>query len=179
MQRMDDYPHQFSGGMRQRVMIAIALACRPRLLLADEPTTALDVTIQAQVLALIEDLKREVGLAVMFITHNLGVVALIADRVAVMYAGRIVEIATADDLFARPGHPYTRALLASMPRVDRDFASLEPIEGQVPSIRESISGCAFAPRCGLAQERCRTAAPALNVHAPGHIVRCWRQEEWA
>jgi peptide/nickel transport system ATP-binding protein len=170
--RMHDYPHQFSGGMRQRVMIAMALACQPRVLLADEPTTALDVTIQAQVLALISDLKREYGLAVLFITHNLGVVALIADRVAVMYAGEIVETAGVDEIFAAPIHPYTEALLVSMPRVDRD-ASLEPIRGSVPSIRERLEGCAFAPRCPLAEDRCRQQRPPLNAVAEGHAVRCW------
>ena len=170
--RMDDYPHQFSGGMRQRVMIAMALACRPRVLLADEPTTALDVTIQAQVLALIADLKREFGLGVLFITHNLGVVALIADRVAVMYAGEIVETAGVDEIFAAPTHPYTEALLASMPRVDRDMG-LSAIGGNVPSIRERPAGCAFAPRCPLAVERCRVERPPLVAIAEGHAVRCW------
>jgi len=171
-QRMRDYPHQFSGGMRQRVMIAIALACQPRLLLADEPTTALDVTIQAQVLSLIEDLKREYGLAVMFITHNLGVVALIADCVSVMYAGEIVETATVNELFAAPKHPYTEALLASMPRVDRD-GQLEPIGGIVPSIREIGAGCTFAPRCALAIERCHSMRPPLMEVGPERTVRCW------
>jgi oligopeptide/dipeptide ABC transporter ATP-binding protein len=171
--RMHDYPHQFSGGMRQRVMIAMALACQPEVLLADEPTTALDVTIQAQVLSLIEDLKREYGLGVLFITHNLGVVALIADRVAVMYAGEIVETASAADLFAAPRHPYTEALLASMPRVDLDIGALEPIQGNVPSIREVGQGCAFAPRCPLAQDRCRADRPSLAAAGEGRAVRCW------
>ena len=171
--RMADYPHQFSGGMRQRVMIAMALACQPEVLLADEPTTALDVTIQAQVLSLIEDLKREYGLGVLFITHNLGVVALIADRVAVMYAGEIVEVATAADLFAQPRHPYTEALLASMPRVDLDIDALQPIQGNVPSIRDIGTGCAFAPRCRLVQDRCRSARPPLSGGAEAHAVRCW------
>ncbi len=171
--RMDDYPHQFSGGMRQRVMIAMALACQPAVLLADEPTTALDVTIQAQVLSLIEDLKREYGLAVLFITHNLGVVALIADRVAVMYAGEIVETGSASALFDSPRHPYTEALLGSMPRVDRDIGALEPIQGNVPSIREIGAGCAFAPRCPLAQARCRAERPALAGSEAGRAVRCW------
>ena len=178
-QRMDDYPHQFSGGMRQRVMIAMALACQPRVLLADEPTTALDVTIQAQVLSLLEDLKRDHGLAVMFITHNLGVVALIADRVAVMYAGQIVETADAASLFASPRHPYTRALLSSMPRVDRDLSSLEPIQGQVPSIRQVPAGCGFAPRCPHVQDRCRVEAPTLAALDSVRSVRCWRHEELA
>ncbi|MDB5875341.1 MAG: dipeptide/oligopeptide/nickel transporter ATP-binding protein [Ramlibacter sp.] len=172
-QRMRDYPHQFSGGMRQRVMIAMALACRPDVLLADEPTTALDVTIQAQVLSLIEDLKREYGLAVLFITHNLGVVALIADRVAVMYAGEIVETSPASEIFDSPQHPYTEALLASMPRVDRDLGALDPLRGNVPSIRERGTGCAFAPRCPLVIERCRTQHPVLNETGPARSVRCW------
>ena len=171
--RMKDYPHQFSGGMRQRVMIAMALACHPKLLLADEPTTALDVTIQAQVLSLIEDLKTEYGLAVMFITHNLGVVALIADRVAVMYAGEIVEAALAPDLFARPRHPYTQALLASMPRVDRDLKMLEPIQGNVPTIGNLGAGCGFASRCTHAQVRCHRERPQLMPDGPARAVRCW------
>jgi peptide/nickel transport system ATP-binding protein len=171
--RMHDYPHQFSGGMRQRVMIAMALACQPEVLLADEPTTALDVTIQAQVLSLIEDLKREYGLGVLFITHNLGVVALIADRVAVMYAGEIVETAAVAELFDAPRHPYTEALLASMPRVDRDLGALEPIQGNVPSIRELGTGCAFAPRCLHAADRCRVERPPLAAVAAGRAVRCW------
>ncbi len=174
--RMGDYPHQFSGGMRQRVMIAMALACRPAVLLADEPTTALDVTIQAQVLSLIEDLKREFGLGVLFITHNLGVVALIADRVAVMYAGEIVETATAAALFDAPCHPYTQALLASMPRVDRDIGALEPIQGNVPSIRDIGAGCAFAPRCPHAEDRCRRERPPLAGATAAHAVRCWLRE---
>ncbi len=171
--RMDDYPHQFSGGMRQRVMIAMALACHPAVLLADEPTTALDVTIQAQVLSLVEDLKREHGLGVLFITHNLGVVALIADRVAVMYAGEVVETAPAAELFETPRHPYTEALLASMPRVDRDVGALEPIQGNVPSIREIGPGCAFAPRCAHAQARCRESRPRLEPEGAARSVRCW------
>ncbi len=175
--RMKEYPHQFSGGMRQRVMIAMALACQPEVLLADEPTTALDVTIQAQVLALMEDLKREYGLAVLFITHNLGVVALIADVVAVMYAGEIVESAPVGELFVRPRHPYTEALLASMPRVDQDIGELEPIRGNVPSIRELGPGCAFAPRCPLVEERCRTTRPPLTALEQGRAVRCWVRSE--
>jgi peptide/nickel transport system ATP-binding protein len=171
--RMREFPHQFSGGMRQRVMIAMALACHPDVLLADEPTTALDVTIQAQVLALIEDLKREYGLAVLFITHNLGVVALIADEVAVMYAGETVETAPVDQLFAHPRHPYTEALLESMPRVDRDIGALEPIRGNPPTLGEIGVGCAFAPRCNHAVERCRTAHPPLTPLAEGRSVRCW------
>jgi oligopeptide/dipeptide ABC transporter ATP-binding protein len=171
--RMSDYPHQFSGGMRQRVMIAMALACQPAVLLADEPTTALDVTIQAQVLSLMADLKSEYGLGILFITHNLGVVALIADRVAVMYAGEIVETATAAALFDAPRHPYTEALLASMPRVDRDIGSLEPIQGNVPSIRDIGKGCAFAPRCPQAQPKCHAERPPLSAMTPERSVRCW------
>ncbi len=159
--RMDDYPHQFSGGMRQRVMIAMAIACQPKVLLADEPTTALDVTIQAQVLGVLNQLKAEQGMAMIFITHNLGVVALIADRVAVMYAGEIVEVAPVERLFDRPAHPYTEALLAAMPRVDRTSDAIKPIPGQVPSIQTSRRGCAFAPRCPLKVPRCESETPLL------------------
>jgi oligopeptide/dipeptide ABC transporter ATP-binding protein len=172
--RMREYPHQFSGGMRQRVMIAMALACQPRVLLADEPTTALDVTIQSQVLALLRELKEARGMAVLFITHNLGVVAQIADRVAVMHAGEVVELAPVDELFARPLHPYTAALLKAMPRVDRDSDDLEPITGQVPSIASMPSGCAFAARCAFQRPECLGDRPALvAVDALGkHLVRC-------
>ena len=173
--RFDDYPHQFSGGMRQRVMIAMALACGPAVILADEPTTALDVTIQAQVLALLAELKAETGMAMIFITHNLGVVASIADRVAVMYAGDIVELATVEDLFARPLHPYTEALLYSIPRVDRDAVDLKPIPGQVPPITAMPAGCRYAERCPLKVARCVVEVPPL-VSPPGiggHFARCW------
>jgi peptide/nickel transport system ATP-binding protein len=175
--RYDDYPHQFSGGMRQRVMIAMALACKPKVLLADEPTTALDVTIQAQILSLLADLKAARGMAVLFITHNLGVVAQIADRVAVMYAGEVVETADVETLFARPMHPYTEALLRAMPRVDADSDSLEPIAGSVPPITAIPAGCAYAPRCPLRRPICETTRPALET-ADGatahgeHRVRC-------
>jgi peptide/nickel transport system ATP-binding protein len=174
-QRFADYPHQFSGGMRQRVMIAMALACRPQLLLADEPTTALDVTIQAQVLSLLAELKAAYGMAMIFITHNLGVVASIADRVAVMYAGEIVEIAPVDALFARPTHPYTELLLRSIPRVDRDTGGLSAIAGQVPSIGAMPPGCRFAARCPLREELCTLRDPLLEPlpDAPDHRVRCW------
>jgi peptide/nickel transport system ATP-binding protein len=174
-QRFADYPHQFSGGMRQRVMIAMALACRPELLLADEPTTALDVTIQAQVLSLLAELKSAYGMAMIFITHNLGVVASIADRVAVMYAGEIVETAPVNDLFARPTHPYTELLLRSIPRVDRDTGGLSAIAGQVPSIAAMPSGCRFAPRCPLREDVCTQRDPSLVplADAPDHQVRCW------
>jgi oligopeptide/dipeptide ABC transporter ATP-binding protein len=170
--RLDDYPHQFSGGMRQRVMIAMALACRPRVLLADEPTTALDVTIQAQVLRQLDELKRAYGMAVLFITHNLGVVAQIADRVAVMYAGEIVEVAPVEELFAEPTHPYTTALLRAMPRVDRDAEGLEPILGSVPAVASIPPGCAYAPRCPLRQRSCTAQHPDLAVLRGGHSVRC-------
>jgi len=174
--RLDDYPHQFSGGMRQRVMIAMALACQPRVLLADEPTTALDVTIQAQVLVLLAELKQRYGMSMIFISHNLGVVATIADRVAVMYAGEIVEIAPVGELFDRPTHPYTEALLRSIPRVDRTSDALVAIPGQVPPISRMPQGCRYAPRCGLKQPICERAGPPLEP-VPGsgatHRARCW------
>ncbi|HTK01885.1 MAG TPA: ABC transporter ATP-binding protein [Bordetella sp.] len=170
--RYDDYPHQFSGGMRQRVMIAMALACKPKVLLADEPTTALDVTIQAQILSLLADLKTARGMAVVFITHNLGVVAQIADRVAVMYAGEVVETADVDALFARPTHPYTEALLRAMPRVDADAAALDPIPGSVPAITAIPTGCAYASRCPLKEPRCETTHPVLEAIDASHQVRC-------
>jgi peptide/nickel transport system ATP-binding protein len=170
--RYDAYPHQFSGGMRQRVMIAMALACKPRVLLADEPTTALDVTIQAQILSLLDDLKTAHGMAVMFITHNLGVVAQIADRVAVMYAGEVVETADVNALFAAPAHPYTEALLGAMPRVDSDQKSLKAIPGGVPAITSRPPGCAFAPRCKLREARCEVQRPSLVDIGAEHQVRC-------
>jgi oligopeptide/dipeptide ABC transporter ATP-binding protein len=169
--RLDDYPHQFSGGMRQRVVIAIALACRPKLLLADEPTTALDVTVQAQVLSLLDELKKSHGMAILFITHNLGVVAQIADRVAVMYAGEIVEEATTERLFARPVHPYTEALLTAMPRVDRRSDDLHPIPGSVPPITARPEGCRFRPRCGLARPACAVHPPLVGL-GRGVAARC-------
>jgi peptide/nickel transport system ATP-binding protein len=176
--RADDYPHQMSGGMRQRAMIAMALACTPQILIADEPTTALDVTIQAQILDLMRKLQAEMGMSVLFITHNLGVVAEIAHEVVVMYAGRVVEQAPVADLFARPSHPYTRALLASTPDPKRDIAAdggrrpLAAIPGTVPSISALPPGCAFAPRCPSASDACRVAVPALSPIAPGHVSRC-------
>jgi oligopeptide/dipeptide ABC transporter ATP-binding protein len=170
--RFGEYPHQFSGGMRQRVMIAMALACRPAVLLADEPTTALDVTIQAQVLGLLADLQRERGMAVLFITHNLGVVAAIADRIAVMYAGRIVETGAVGAIFASPRHPYTEALFAAIPRIDRDAQALAAIPGRVPPISAMPPGCRFAPRCPLVQPRCREAVPALVEVGEGQRVAC-------
>jgi peptide/nickel transport system ATP-binding protein len=169
--RFHDYPHQFSGGMRQRVMIAIALACEPALLLADEPTTALDVTIQAQVLGLLADLKDRHGMAMLFITHNLGVVAQIADRVAVMYAGQIVEEAGVDAIFANPSHPYTRALFAAIPRMDLDDQALTAIPGRVPPLDAMPEGCRFQPRCELARAGCERPQALSNVVA-GHRARC-------
>ena len=173
---MKDYPHQFSGGMRQRVMIAMAIACEPDILLADEPTTALDVTIQSQVLALLAEIKAERRMSMLFITHNLGVVASIADRVAVMYAGDIVEIASVGALFARPTHPYTELLLRSIPRSDRQIGTLSTIPGRVPSIDRMPTACRFAPRCPLRVARCTQELPPL-VPVPGsgpeHRARCW------
>jgi oligopeptide transport system ATP-binding protein len=161
--RLDVFPHELSGGMRQRAMIAIALLCRPRVLIADEPTTALDVTLQAQILELFRTLKRETGAALVLITHDLGVVAALATRVMVLYAGRAVEMAPVGELFANPRHPYTRALLASTPRVDRDIAALVPIRGQPPSLQAVPTGCAFHPRCRFAFGRCASEVPALEV----------------
>ena len=173
-QRFHEYPHQLSGGMRQRVMIAMALACEPRLLIADEPTTALDVTIQAQILELLGALQRDTGTAVVLITHDLGVVAETADEVAVMYAGRIVERAAAPRLFAHPEHPYTVGLLGAMPRLDGERERLASIEGQVPSPLRVMAGCRFEPRCPFAVERCRREAPVLREVGARHLVACWR-----
>jgi peptide/nickel transport system ATP-binding protein len=175
--RVHDYPHELSGGMRQRVMIAMALACEPSLLIADEPTTALDVTIQAQILDLIAKLRRETGTAVLMITHDLGVIAATADRVAVMYAGQIVEEATVAELFARPRHPYTRLLMKSIPRVGEKRARLEAIEGTTPSPAQLPPGCRFHPRCPDAIDKCRAAMPALESGTDGRHVRCWRADE--
>lgn len=174
--RLGDYPHHFSGGMRQRVMIAMALSCNPLLLIADEPTTALDVTIQAQILKLMRELKERLGAAIILITHDLGVVAETAQRVVVMYAGRKVEEAPVLELFDSPLHPYTRGLMASIPRGRRTGAAkrrLAEIPGIVPSLREPIVGCAFAPRCEFVTARCRAEAPPLGEHVTGHIVACW------
>jgi peptide/nickel transport system ATP-binding protein len=171
--RVDEYPHQLSGGMRQRVMIALALACGPEVLIADEPTTALDVTIQAQILALLADLQRRLGMGVVLITHDLGVVAESCDRVVVMYAGRKVEEAATIDLFDRPLHPYTRALMASMPSMNAAAARLAEIPGMVPAPRDLGRGCAFAPRCAFATERCRSEVPPLDDHGGGHLVACF------
>ena len=172
--RVDDYPHEFSGGMRQRVMIAMALACRPAVLIADEPTTALDVTIQAQILALMRTLQDETGTAIVLITHDLGVVAEVADDVVVMYAGRIVERAPVAALFADPQHPYTIGLLGSIPRLHVEQARLAAIEGQVPGPETTVHGCRFHPRCPFAVERCRREDPPLVEIVPGHAAACWR-----
>ena len=172
--RLASYPHQFSGGMRQRVMIAMALACSPRLIIADEPTTALDVTVQAQILDLLKELTLETGSSLLLITHDLGVVARYADRVAVMYGGRIVETAPARELYKRPHHPYTRGLMASVPRLDGDTAQrLVPIEGQPPDLAQLPSGCAFAPRCRSASDICRSARPPLTQVAARHLKACF------
>ncbi len=178
--RLDQYPHQFSGGMRQRVMIAIGLACNPKLIIADEPTTALDVTIQAQILQLMKDLSRDLGIAMVIITHNLGVVARYADRVNVMYAARMVEQGTADDVFARPRHPYTYGLLRSVPRLDKPReAKLETIEGLPPNLVSPPEGCRFAPRCAAAIEACKVKQPPLIEVESGHLSACIRATELA
>jgi peptide/nickel transport system ATP-binding protein len=175
--RVNEYPHQLSGGMRQRVMIALALACNPEVLIADEPTTALDVTIQAQILDLIRRLQKELGMGVVMITHDLGVVAESCDRVIVMYAGRTVEEADVLDLFERPLHPYTRALMASMPSMNTSSSRLTEIPGLVPSPQAPRRGCAFAPRCRHAAARCTVEIPALASHDDGHTVACFAVEE--
>jgi len=179
--RLSQYPHQFSGGMRQRMMIAMALSCEPSLILADEPTTALDVTIQAQILELMRGLSKRLGVAMLIITHNLGVVARYADRVNVMYAGRIVERATAADLYADPRHPYTLGLLRSVPRLDEPIrARLVPIDGQPPDLTRMPAGCAFAPRCAFRVAQCEAKAPALEpAGSGGHESACWEMERVA
>lgn len=177
--RSREYPHQLSGGMRQRVMIAMALACRPDLLIADEPTTALDVTIQAQILDLIQRLQKELGMGMILITHDLGVVAETCDRVVVMYAGRKVEEAAVVELFEQPLHPYTRALMASMPAMNTRAKRLTEIPGIVPALHALGQGCAFAPRCPLAMDRCRQEAPVLTAHGHGHVVACHAVEAQA
>ncbi|MCC8939395.1 ABC transporter ATP-binding protein [Bradyrhizobium sp. Arg68] len=173
--RVHHYPHQFSGGMRQRVMIAMALACRPKLVIADEPTTALDVTIQAQILDLLQDMKERFGMAVMLITHAMGVVAETAQRVVVMYAGKVVEEASVDELFGNPRHPYTQGLIRSIPRIDLDAAHktrLEAIGGSVPILINPTPGCRFAPRCKYAMSICTEREPRLREIAPGHRMAC-------
>jgi peptide/nickel transport system ATP-binding protein len=180
--RVHDYPHQFSGGMRQRVMIAMALSCNPKLLIADEPTTALDVTIQAQILELLAELKARLGMAVMLITHAMGVVAETAQRVVVMYAGKVVEEAPVAQLFRRPLHPYTQGLIRSIPRIDRAATHktrLEAIGGVVPSLIDPPPGCRFAPRCRFAAARCTEAAPPLREIEPGHKSSCFFAEQLA
>src|SRR6516165_239379 len=182
-QRAREYPHQLSGGMRQRAMIAMALACNPRVLIADEPTTALDVTIQAQILDLILELQKQLGTALILITHNLGVVAETAQRVIVMYAGKKVEEAEVDALFAQPLHPYTHGLLASIPRLEimagRNYASVERLQeipGMVPALTNLPPGCTFAPRCAFADDRCRAQFPPYEQLRPGHWAACWHSE---
>jgi peptide/nickel transport system ATP-binding protein len=173
--RVHDYPHQFSGGMRQRVMIAMALSCNPKLLIADEPTTALDVTIQAQILELLAEMKSRFGMAVMLITHAMGVVAETAQRVVVMYAGKVVEEAPVDRLFSAPRHPYTQGLIRSIPRLDlaaKRKTRLEAIAGVVPSLVDPPQGCRFAPRCRFARAACIEAPPPLRKVGPGHKVAC-------
>ncbi len=179
--RVGEYPHQLSGGMRQRVMIAMALACNPQLLIADEPTTALDVTIQAQILDLMRELKSRIDAAIVLITHDLGVVAEMAQRVLVMYAGRKIEEATVGELFRRPLHPYTRGLLNSMPRLGASLqpthpARLAEIRGVVPSLKDVIPGCAFAARCDFATDRCRRAMPDFEEKQPGHFAACFHAD---
>jgi peptide/nickel transport system ATP-binding protein len=183
-QRAREYPHQLSGGMRQRAMIAMALACNPKVLIADEPTTALDVTIQAQILDIILDLQRKLGTAIILITHDLGVVAETAQRVIVMYAGRKVEEAPVDELFARPQHPYTHGLMASIPRLDLmrgeeagASGRLQEIPGMVPALTNLPAGCVFAPRCAHAEDRCRREYPAYEEKRPRHWAACWRSTE--
>jgi peptide/nickel transport system ATP-binding protein/oligopeptide transport system ATP-binding protein len=172
--RLEDYPHQFSGGMRQRVMIATALACDPKLLIADEPTTALDVTIQAQILEIVRKLRRELGMAIIWITHDLGVIAGIADRVMVMYGGLVVEEAVAGELFARPNHPYTRALLETLPNLKgKRGGKLRAISGQPPHLLHFPRACPFAPRCPSVHDRCRQENPPLFAVADGHRAACW------
>jgi oligopeptide transport system ATP-binding protein len=171
--RIRMYPHEFSGGMRQRVMIAMALLCRPDLLIADEPTTALDVTVQAQILDLMRDLKREIGTAIVIITHDLGVIAGLSDRVMVMYGGRVVETGSVRDIFYRPQHPYTEGLLKSMPRLDAErLGELPTIPGQPPNLQHLPRGCNFAPRCAYAFDRCLADDPALEAFAPGRAKAC-------
>jgi peptide/nickel transport system ATP-binding protein len=180
--RVNDYPHQFSGGMRQRVMIAMALSCHPKLLIADEPTTALDVTIQAQILDLLQDMKSRFGMSIMLITHAMGVVAEVAQRVVVMYAGKVVEEASVEQLFANPRHPYTQGLIRSIPRIDIAAVRktrLQTIAGAVPKLINPLAGCRFAPRCNFATDECRRAQPALREFEPDHKVACIHAEETA
>ncbi|WP_251552122.1 ABC transporter ATP-binding protein [Neobacillus muris] len=178
--RIDEYPHQLSGGMRQRVMIAMALACKPKLLIADEPTTALDVTIQAQILDLILELNEELGMAVVFITHDLGVVAEICTRVVVMYLGQVVEEANVEDLFTNPLHPYTKGLMKSIPQIEGNRSEkLNVIGGTVPALTDIPKGCRFATRCEYANDLCKEKAPDLQLHEGHHKVRCWHYADIA
>ena len=178
--RLKQYPHHLSGGMRQRVMIAMALACEPKLIIADEPTTALDVTIQAQILELMKDLTKRLGVALIVITHNLGVVARYADRVNVMYAGRIIESGEAGEIYRNPRHPYTLGLLRSVPRMDQPRkAKLDPIEGQPPDLTRLGKGCAFYARCRFRDERCAAETPTLALAGPDHYSACWQSEALA
>ena len=170
--RADDYPHRLSGGMRQRVMIAMAIACKPRLLIADEPTTALDVTIQAQILELLRDLRKELSMSVMLISHDLGVIAEFAQRVVVMYAGRVVEDAPVAQLFRRPVHPYTMGLIAAVPKLDSDALRLTTIPGRIPGPQEVIPGCRFSPRCVMAQDCCRDEQPSMQLVSDHQSARC-------
>jgi len=174
--RYDSYPFQLSGGLRQRVMIAMAMICRPKLLIADEPTTALDVTIEAQILKLMKDLSRDTGMSIILITHNLGVVAELCDSVYVMYAGKIVEQADAFTLFDHPRHPYTQGLMAAVIRLDRDVERLQTIPGVVPNLLHLPAGCAFSNRCPYSTDRCRTQPPVLRDVGDNHLVRCFREE---
>lgn len=174
--RLGDYPHQMSGGMRQRIVGAIAMSCGPRLLIADEPTTSLDLTIQAQYLNLLRELQQSHGLALVFITHNLGIVAKMCDQVAVMYAGRVVEAGPIGRIFDAPAHPYTRALLEAIPRMGDSRERLTAIDGHPPDLAAMPAGCAFHPRCPIAIARCREEAPGVSTVAAGHVVRCWLSE---
>ena len=176
-QRVDEYPHQLSGGMRQRVMIAMALSCDPKLLIADEPTTALDVTIQAQILDLMNDLKKKFGMAIMMITHDLGVISEVSDRIAVMYAGKVMEYTDAISLFKNPKHPYTWGLMHSIPRLDKSVKKLYAIPGMVPSPLDFPEGCKYNTRCELADEKCKAEEPPLEEIEDGHEVRCWHVDE--
>lgn len=176
--RISDYPYQLSGGMRQRVMIAMALSCNPKLLIADEPTTALDVTIQAQILDLMRNLQEQLGTAIMIITHDLGVIAELVDQVAVMYAGKIVELTDTKTLFKTPAHPYSIGLLKSMPRLDMAQERLSVIPGNVPTLGEFISGCKFHPRCPYVRDICRIKNPPLFQNKPGQAVACWKQVDY-
>ena len=177
VKRLEDYPHQFSGGMRQRVMIAMALACQPKLIIADEPTTALDVTVQAQILSLLKNLTKEANSSLILITHDLGVVARYADNVAVMYGGRVIETASARELYKNPQHPYTEGLMASIPKLDGDPGSrLYTIEGQPPDLSNLPSGCSFHPRCPYAQDKCTMTKPTLSEVAPNHLRACFGYE---